>query len=231
MYYFILDNESNIRHNFVVTKRPNIPSPQIDYKEYDIPGRDGKLYESLGTVNDIVINIECNYISNKDLWFSYWRKIKKWILDKHDFITFSDDIEYCYRIKKIELGTNERDIIVSGKFTIILTLEGYLYLKSGQIEYDYSTVLFNAYKKCYPKYIIEGEGVCTLNVNGISCQCNIGQNLIIDTYLKLSYRKDKTLQNTSINADYDDLSLKSGNNDISITEGFKLTIIPNWRCY
>ena len=231
MFYFMLDNESSVRHDFVITKRPNIPSPLRNYREYDIPGRDGKLYEDLGTIDDIVIEVECNYISNPNLWATRWRSIKKWILDKHIFLSFSDDTEYCYRVKKIELGTSEREIIISGSFTITFTLEGYMYLREGQIEYDYSTVLFNAYEKCYPKYIIEGEGVCTLNVNGINCKCNVGQNLIIDTYLKLAYRKDGTLQNTSINADYDYLIMINGNNDISITDGFKLTIVPNWRCF
>lgn len=231
MFYFMLDNESSVRYDFVVTKRPNIPSPLRNYREYDIPGRNGKLYEDLGTIDDIVIEVECNYISNPNLWATRWRKIKKWILDKHKFLSFGDDTEYCYRVKKIELSESEREVIISGSFTITFTLEGYMYLREGQIEYDHSTVLFNAYEKSYPKYIIEGEGVCTLNVNGINCKCNVGQNLIIDTYLKLSYRKDGTLQNTSINADYDDLVMINGNNDISITDGFKLTIVPNWRCF
>lgn len=230
MYYFMLDEESSVRHNFVVTKRPDIPSVKYNYNEYDIPGRDGKLYENLGTVDDIVIDIECNYISNPNLWHSRWREIKKWLLKKHDFLSLSDDNEYCYRIKKIELGTNEREVIVSGSFTITFTLEGYMYLKSGQIEYLYSTVLFNAFEKTMPKYIITGEGNCTLTVNGTECTCNVGQNLIIDTYLRLSYRKDGTLQNTSINADYEDLMLLEGDNDISITNDFDLKIVPNWRC-
>lgn len=230
MYYFMLDGETSFQNGIVVTKRPDFPSPEINYNVYDIPGRDGQLYEDLGTYNDIEIEIECNYISNPNLWHSRWREIKKWLLKKHDFLSLSDDNEYCYRIKKIELGTNEREVIVSGSFIITFTLEGYVYLKSGQIEYLYSTVLFNSYEKTMPKYIITGEGNCTLTVNGTECTCNVGQNLIIDTYLRLSYREDGTLQNTSINADYEDLLLLEGNNDISITNDFDLKIVPNWRC-
>lgn len=230
MYYFSLDDESSIKHSFAVARRPSIPSPMRNYNEYDIPGRDGVLYEDLGTVDDIVIEIECNYISNPDLWASRWREIKKWLLSKHKFISLSDDKAFCYRIKKIELGTNEREVIISGAFTVTFTLEGYIYLKTGQLEYDHKNVLFNAYEKTWPLFLITGEGNCTLTVNGTECTCNVGQNLTIDTYLRLSYREDGTLQNTAISADYEDLVLIEGENEISITDGFELKIVPNWRC-
>ena len=45
----------------------------------------------------------------------------------------------------------------------------------------------------------------------------------------MSYREDGTLQNSAINADYDALMLVEGKNSITITEGFELKIIPNWR--
>ena len=59
---------------------------------------------------------------------------------------------------------------------------------------------------------------------------DVGQNLTIDTDRKIAYRADGTLSNTAVSGDYEDLFLQEGENEISITDGFNLKIIPNWRC-
>lgn len=231
MFYFLINDVPNTDYNFVVTKRPNMPGIVKNYNEYDIPGRDGMLYEWLGTVNDITINIECNYISNPELWHIRWKEIKKWILNiNNKRLTLSDDLDYYYRIKKIEISENERKIIKSGEFTISFICEAYSYLNFGLNSVNYTKGIHNLYEQSKPIYKIVGEGLCTLNVNGNECKCNVGQNLTIDTYLQICYRDDGTLQNTAINADYADLELIEGDNTITITEGFDLTVIPNWRC-
>ena len=45
----------------------------------------------------------------------------------------------------------------------------------------------------------------------------------------IAYRTDGTMQNTSLTGDYEDLYLIEGENKVSITSGFVLKIIPNWR--
>ena len=69
-----------------------------------------------------------------------------------------------------------------------------------------------------------------LTVNGKTMKATVGQNLTIDTERMLAYRTDGTLMNTSVTGDYEDLYLQAGENEISITSGFSLKIIPNWRC-
>ena len=91
-------------------------------------------------------------------------------------------------------------------------------------------VLYNPYALSKPIYMITGEGMCTLTVNGKSVTANVGQNLTINTDLMLAYRKDGTMMNTAVTGDYEDLWLNSGENSITITSGFSLAIIPNWRC-
>lgn len=95
---------------------------------------------------------------------------------------------------------------------------------------DIDKVLYNRYFLSHPVYKITGEGVCTLTVNGKTMVANVGQNLTIDTERKLSYRLDNTIMNTSVTGDYDDLYLLKGKNSIAITSGFRLKVIPNWRC-
>lgn len=81
----------------------------------------------------------------------------------------------------------------------------------------------------YPVYKITGEGNCTLTINGHPVTANVAQNLTIDTDKMVAYREDGTLQNTSVTGDYEDMYLWPGQNAITLTEGFTLTVIPNWR--
>ena len=58
---------------------------------------------------------------------------------------------------------------------------------------------------------------------------NVGQNLTIDTDRMIAFREDGTVNNIAVSGDYEDLYLKEGDNQISITSGFALKVIPNWR--
>ena len=69
-----------------------------------------------------------------------------------------------------------------------------------------------------------------LTVNGNKMTANVGQNLTIDTDLMIAYRTDGTSQNTEVTGEYEDLWLPPGENSVSVTAGFSLTVIPNWRC-
>lgn len=106
-----------------------------------------------------------------------------------------------------------------------------MFLVSGKREYDYQSreIQYNPYDICHPIYKITGNGICTLTVNGKAMKATVGQNLTIDTERMIAYRKDGTMMNTSVSGDYEDLYLKPGENEISITQGFTLTVIPNWR--
>lgn len=230
MYYFILDGQTSFNNGIVVTNRPDFPAPERNYNTYDIPGRDGQLYEDLRTYNDIELEIECNFIDNPNRWHEHWRKVKKWLL-KSGTRKFQncDDPDFYYVVKKIVIGTAERQIIQSAEFTITLTLDPWSYLVSGANQVSYNQITSNDYDTSKPIYYITGEGMCTLTVNGNAVTANVGQNLTIDTYREICYRTDGTLQNTSINADYDKMFLLPGTNTITISSGFTCNVQPNWR--
>ena len=57
----------------------------------------------------------------------------------------------------------------------------------------------------------------------------VGQNLTIDTDLMIAYRMDGDINNIAVTGNYEDLWLQEGENTISITSGYDLSIIPNWR--
>ena len=69
-------------------------------------------------------------------------------------------------------------------------------------------------------------------MNGKHISVNVGQNLIIDTDRKISYRENGILNNVALSGDYEDLYFVEGNNTVEIVNGnnFEITIQPNWRC-
>ena len=57
---------------------------------------------------------------------------------------------------------------------------------------------------------------------------NIGQEAVINSELMISYKNDGQVINTDVSGDYEKLWLPHGNNVVSVSEGFVLTIIPQW---
>ena len=207
----------------------SIPAPLKNYEEYTIPGRDGTIIEEDGTFENIEIYLEFNY-SEYGKWGKKFRDAKKWLFAAGDkILRFSRQNEYFYKVKRVEIETDEREIEHAGNFEVLFICDPYTYLDSGLIPVS-SNVLENEYELSHPEYIILGEGVCTLSVNGKSMTANVGQNIRIDTDKMIAYRTDGTLSNTSVSGDYEELYLQKGTNTINISEGFTLEIIPNWRC-
>lgn len=246
------------KNGILVVRRPNIPAPVRDYKEIDVPGRDGMLYIDRGTNSDIKITVEFNFIGEPQEWFAMFRKAKRWLLQtgKHDLI-FYDDRDFYFRVKKVEIGTAERVCYEIGRFSTVFFCDGYHYAIAGREERDIfpdgylldesgenlleesgeeirietaSMKLVNEYDTSMPIYQITGEGMCTLAVNGKGMTANVGQNLIIDTERKIAYRMDGTAKNTEVSGWYEDLWLIPGDNAITISPGFRCILIPNWRC-
>lgn len=154
-------------------------------------------------------------------------QIKEWLSGTGN-LTLSDSEDRFYRVWKIDYGDMERELRNYGTFSAMFTCTPFEYLKEGQELKTIEEVTFNPYSESRPIYKITGEGVCELTVNGGKVTANIGQNVTIDTENMLAYREDGTVQNTAITGDYDDLYLLKGENTISITPDFSLTIIPNW---
>lgn len=210
-----------------VVKRPSIPSPEIEYETFSVPGRDGDLHIKKG-VKDIEIPIELNYIGKPEEWFSRFRKAKKWLLGKGGKLRFGDDENHFYNVKKVTIDTNERICLEIGRFTAVFTCAGYCYLTEGAKEREIEECLFNPYETCHPTYKIVGEGMCYLTINGKRLSANVSGNVTIDTERMLAYREDGLLKNTIIAGDYEDLYLNEGENTISFSGG-ECKIIPNWR--
>lgn len=212
-----------------ISRRPSFHAPLRNYETYEIKGKSGSLYEDLNTYSDIEISIEFNYICNQEIWNEVFRECKKTFLNcGGKRLSFSDDETYYYKIKRAIMEENKRESIVSGSFVVRFTLDPFSYLLHG-LQKTKILLFQNEYEVSFPTYFIKGEGMCSLNVNGNIMSVNVGQNLVIDTYLQQSYKNDGTSQNTNVLGNYHDLLLLEGTNRISITQGFSLSIMPNWR--
>lgn len=214
VYYTIYNNIRDRDAGVKPVSRPNIPTAEQEYDEIKVPGRDGNLYRKKGTLKDIPIEITYNFLSDDpEDWAEDFRSIKRRFLkESTGMLMFSDDPGYYYKVKKIEIGTNERLAKRIGKFQVTFTCEGYMYLTEGAETRNLSDTLYNAFEECEPVYEIAGDGVCTLTVNGTKVTANIGGKLVIDTGLKLCYTALKETANRRLTGYYEDLYLKEGEN-------------------
>lgn len=215
-------------------RRPSVPAPEPRFEEITIPGRDGSLISFDGVngeiiYNSITISVEFNFWAKPYRWAEVFRAAKKWIKGSGSLI-LGDDTSFFYKVLSCKISDSERTSLRIGTFTAEFLCDPYLYVKDGQREMGIADVLYNPYALSKPIYLITGEGMCTLTVNGKTMTANVGQNITINTDLMLAYRQDGTMQNTAVTGDYENLYLLLGDNTITITSGFDLNVIPNWRC-
>lgn len=211
-----------------VSYRPDMPTPEKTIEEIVIPGRDGALIEWDGTYADIEIEVDMNFIVPPDSWGYMFRQVKRW-LSKTGNLRFSDDPDYFYKVKNIAINTTERTVREAGEFTTVFRCDPYIYANAGTNEINLSEATYNPGAIAKPVYKITGEGLCRLTVNGKTFSINVGQNATIDTDLMLAYRQDGETMNADVTGDYADLWLQEGENTLSVSANFTVTVIPNWR--
>lgn len=224
-YFIVYNDKKNLDVNLLVATRPSKPSPEMEYEEVKVPG--GKtLYIEKG-YKDIEIPVSFNFMS-KTTWDKEFRNMKNWLLRKiNNKLKFSDDLEVFYKVNKVTLDTPERVMKKLGKFTATFTCEPYTYI--DEPERELGPQLYNNYLPSRPVYRIVGEGYLTLTINNKVIKANVGQELIIDTDKGLCYRNG-IVNNVALTGKYEDMYLQEGENTFNWSSGFKIYILPNWRC-
>ena len=226
---FIFNGENAWEHGLAVTTRPALPSPQKRGDFVDVAGKSGSLFVTDNTYEDITISVSMNFVRAPFYVGRQFREIKNWLSGSGTLI-FSDDTEVYYKVKTIELSDGKRRGRIGVDMEADFTCEPFAYYESGSFPKSIADCLLNPYYECEPIYYIEGEGMCDLTVNGNTMTINVGQNCIVNTQLSLAYKQDGVYVLQSISgASYEDMRLKNGMNEISVSEGFNLSIVPNWR--
>lgn len=209
--------------------------PKFEYGEeimesIHVLGRAGSLSVRTGRYTDTRIT---NLIEFKSETLEEFEgkaeEIRKWIRESKK-ISYTDKEDKFFVVKSVEIGDVKRKYGLWGKLTFVFVCEPFAYCESANQAIDCKNIFFNPGIFSQPIYIIKGEGMCTLTVNGKSVTANVGQNLTIDTERMISYREDGVLQNTAIKGNYEDLYLQEGDNKITVTDGFECKVIPRWRC-
>lgn len=225
--YFITYNDlTNLDVDLLIVDRPSKPSPLMEYETIQVPG--GKtLYKEKG-YSDIEITISFNFMSREDSWDYHFRRIKKWLLSKGDSkLKFADDMDFYYKVNKVNITSPERELRTLGKFEATFICDPFVYADTGEIKLG--ATLFNEYLMSKPVYRVVGEGYLTLNVNGNKIKANVGQELLIDTDKGLCYRKG-IINNVALEGRFEDMFLIEGENKFSWNKGFDIYILPNLRC-
>lgn len=228
MFSVSFKNESCIGYGIIPVKRPNIPAPEERVEEVEIPGRNGILVMPSGLYDYITISVQFNFMSDPDECGQVFRKAKRWITGSGD-LWFSDDPSVFYKVLKCKITDVERASKKIENFTVEFTCDPFTYYKSGKEEIPLEADIFNPGYVCEPKYKISGEGLCALNVNGNTFTANVGQEIIIDSSRQIAYKTDGQMLNTDATGDYSWLWLNPGENTLSVSDGFTVTITPEWR--
>ena len=228
MYSISFNGIDCLQYGIIPVRRPSIPAPELRVTETTIPGRDGVLTETDGTYSPITIPIEFNFMRGDRNWGNVFRQAKKWLRGS-GWLILSDDLLYQYKVYYCKIADTERTSRRIGTFTAEFVCDPYTYVRDGQKEYASDDVTDNPYSVSHPTYILSGSGACTLTVNGKTMQATVNGKMTIDTELMIAYNADGVNQNNLLTGDYEDLYLQEGENTISATSGFTMSVIPNWR--
>ena len=213
-----------------VKSRPNIPVPERNVEVTEDKTLTTSLTRDYETYKDTEIGIEYNFISREDFEIKSIA-IKRWIYNcKSKILILSDSTDYYRKVKKVTIETITRSKKYLGSFKITFRCDPNLYVVNGlnSIAVNSTKNIKNNYAISKPTYTITGEGMCTLTVNNNSVTVNVGQSIIINTEKELVYKNDSSMTNISTGK-YKDLYLLEGNNTVTVSNGFTLSIVPNWR--
>lgn len=222
-YSIQYNGETEHDHGVFLYDYPEVSQAKKNYNTYTVPGRNGELISDNECLGNITISCVFSILGHNVK--QTIRNIKKW-LSGTGRLVLQDTPESFYEVLKIEYDSLERELRKYGRFTVVFICYPYEFMNDGQFAAEYLT--YNPHDRCMPLYQVNGEGVCTITVNGHIMTANVGQNLTIDTRKQIAYREDGTMLNTAIKGDYEKLWLPHGGNEIKFTNGFQLKTIPRW---
>lgn len=156
MLRIIVDGISSSKYSLSVYERPKIPTPSMRVEEIEVDGRDGSLTRKKG-YSDIEVEVELNIMEG--ILKPRLRQIKAWLLNAKNF-SFSDDYDYFYKVKNVEIDDIENEIDCYGKFTVKFNCDPFIYSNRGEKINELSTnkILNLGTYESRPYFKLTGKG-------------------------------------------------------------------------
>ena len=223
MYDIEFKNETGKSYGMICKDRPRITFPNSKHKSTAVDGRIGDIISLISGKSNALI--ECDFWIISENVHESIRKIRKW-LSGSGKLFFSDNTDAYYEVLVVDSVQTSKKTLKVGSCTVKFVVFPYEFLNEGQ--HERTSISYNGYSDCMPTYRIKGNGMCTLIVNGKEFKADVPGTIIIDTRKMQSYKEGMTNANTLVRGNYEDLIIPSGDVNIAISDGFELSIIPNW---
>lgn len=219
----LLDGQFPDELSVCLVERPDIPTPEMDYEEIEIPGRDGKLVIENG-YKDITVICEYNVLEFENIK-PLIRRIKAFFLNKRT-LQFSDDTVF-YKIKKISLSDIENEIEGYGLFKVTFELDPFQYELQSAINMTQAGNLINPGSyHALPSLKVYGSGTLVINGKPIVLM-DVAEYIEIDCESGNAF-KGTVDMNSHMKGEFPVLQV--GNNSISWSGNItKMTGNGNWR--
>ncbi len=227
MYDFQFNKMRACDVGLLVIKRPDIAIAEREYNKKYIKGREGSLTIP-GCLKDLEWSFHCNYKINENIVLEKSRQLKAWLQGSGELVV-SDDINVYYKVKHADIYDFVRVHKEIAQLKIKFTCDPFAYDNiTGNLEVDHKELGINHGEPSEPEYLVKGNGVCVITVNSKEFQLNVSGEARIDTRAMLIKQGEEIINNKA-KGRYTDLMLQRGENDVKVSEGFELRIIPNWR--
>ncbi|MCR1955226.1 phage tail family protein [Clostridioides mangenotii] len=144
-------------------ERPDIPTSKMRIEKIEIDGRDGSLTRKKG-YSDIEIEVELNIMET--MLKPRLRQIKAWLLNASK-ISFTDDYDYFYKVKNVDIDDVENEIDCYGKFNCKFDCDPFLYSENGQMyrKLKSNTIVNLGTYESRPKFKLIGNGDLFVTIN------------------------------------------------------------------
>ncbi len=221
--------------------RPVITPSELEIDRYKIPGRQGELIGQTQTRGNAHITFKLHTKASSGT--ASLDSAINWITTPGGYLQFYKSGEYDnYKFEVITSEVKSIEDLADDYIRAEIEMEVYPFkykvsgTQSGRIVQPGGLITFNiSSSKCEPLYMFE----CTLvsgkfTVNGYEMFVKQGSGIYVDVRRKLTYTMISSVkqnQDDKINGDYDGITLKSGYNQLSTSDGVTLTIVDSREGY
>lgn len=183
--YFYFNNNISDDLDIVLSKIPVLPFVSEEIKQVEVGGMFGTLTKRTGKYKDLLITLECSLL-DIDNYYEVIRNVNNWVNSIEDNkLILSDNLNKCYKVKKVVLGDIKNELMLYGSFTMQFLCYPFIYgTNENEIEltnnFDF---LYSGDVETYPYFKLEGcKGNIQLIVNDNITQFNDVEGTVIIDY-------------------------------------------------